>query len=147
MRGNANNAIAAVSQLPAGAGCQEKQNLPAKGEVFLLDIPFYRTRPDTVISSAERGDQVTQLCGLSNANHVPNCLKSEGERANAIEERASYGRFTSIRVLQSPSHDSGERSDKKERAGHQQQAAKPETHWASRCHIAASNCEFKQTPR
>src|SRR5580658_1292096 len=28
----------------AGAGCQKKQNLPAKGKVFLLDIPFYRTR-------------------------------------------------------------------------------------------------------
>ena len=24
---------------------QEKENLPAKGKVFLLDIPFYRTRP------------------------------------------------------------------------------------------------------
>jgi hypothetical protein len=30
--------------MPAGAGCQEKQNLPVKGNVFLLDIPFYRTR-------------------------------------------------------------------------------------------------------
>src|SRR5258708_28776729 len=36
--------IEALSELPAGAGCQEKQNLPAKGKVFLLDIPFYRTR-------------------------------------------------------------------------------------------------------
>src|SRR5438309_1726075 len=44
MRGDANNAIEATSELPAGAGCQEKQNLPAKGKVFLLDIPFYRTR-------------------------------------------------------------------------------------------------------
>src|SRR5438094_6761415 len=34
-----------VSKRRAGAGCQEKQKLPAKGEVFLLDIPFYRTRP------------------------------------------------------------------------------------------------------
>jgi hypothetical protein len=25
------------------AGCQEKPNLPAKGKVFLLDVPFYRT--------------------------------------------------------------------------------------------------------
>ncbi len=31
-------------ELSAGAGCQEKQNLPAKGKVFFLDIPFYRTR-------------------------------------------------------------------------------------------------------
>src|SRR5258708_40281791 len=35
--------IEALSELLAGAGCQEKQNLPAKGKVFLLDIPFYRT--------------------------------------------------------------------------------------------------------
>ena len=28
----------------ATAWMQEKPNLPAKGEVFLLDIPFYRTR-------------------------------------------------------------------------------------------------------
>jgi hypothetical protein len=46
MRGDANNAIEAASELPAGAGCQEKQHLPAKGKVFLLDIPFYRTRQD-----------------------------------------------------------------------------------------------------
>jgi hypothetical protein len=45
MRGDADNAIEAASELPAGAGCQEKQNLPAKGKVFLFDIPFYRTRP------------------------------------------------------------------------------------------------------
>jgi hypothetical protein len=32
-----------AAELPGGAGCQE-QNLPAKGKVFLLDIPFYRTR-------------------------------------------------------------------------------------------------------
>jgi hypothetical protein len=44
MRGDANNANEAASQLPAGAGCQEKQTLPVKGNVFLLDIPFYRTR-------------------------------------------------------------------------------------------------------
>ena len=44
MRADANNTIEAASQLLAGAGCQVKQNLPAKGEVFLLDIPFYRTR-------------------------------------------------------------------------------------------------------
>src|SRR5438128_12117818 len=44
MRDDANIAIEAVSEWPAGAGCQEKQNLPAKGKVFLLDIPFYRTR-------------------------------------------------------------------------------------------------------
>jgi hypothetical protein len=40
MCGDANNTIEAAPELPAGAGCQEKQNLPAKGEVFLLDIPF-----------------------------------------------------------------------------------------------------------
>src|SRR2546430_16602003 len=45
MRDDANNTIQAASELPAGAGCQEKPNLPAKGKVFLLDIPFYRTRP------------------------------------------------------------------------------------------------------
>jgi len=45
MRGDPNNAIEATSEMPAGAGCQEKQNLPVKGNVFLLDIPFYRTRP------------------------------------------------------------------------------------------------------
>src|SRR5580700_4065821 len=44
MRGDPNNAIEATSEMPAGAGCQEKQNLPVKGNVFLLDIPFYRTR-------------------------------------------------------------------------------------------------------
>ena len=44
MRGDANNVIEAAVELPAGAGCQAKQNLPAKGKVFLLDIPFYRTR-------------------------------------------------------------------------------------------------------
>jgi hypothetical protein len=41
MRSDANNAIEAAS---AGARCQEKTNLPAKGKVFLLDIPFHRTR-------------------------------------------------------------------------------------------------------
>jgi len=40
-----NNAIKAALHLPAGAGCKKNQKLPAKGEVFLLDIPFYRTRP------------------------------------------------------------------------------------------------------
>src|SRR2546430_14721006 len=45
MRDDANNTIQAASELPAGAGCQEKPNLPAKGKVFLLEIPFYRTRP------------------------------------------------------------------------------------------------------
>src|SRR5216684_1279620 len=43
MRDDANIALEAMSEWPAGAGCQEKQNLPAKGKVFLLDIPFYRT--------------------------------------------------------------------------------------------------------
>jgi len=49
MRDDANIAIEAVSEWPAGAGCQEKQNLPAKGKVFLLDIPFYRTRHHNLI--------------------------------------------------------------------------------------------------
>jgi len=49
MRDDANIAIEAVSEWPAGAGCQEKQNLPAKGKVFLLDIPFYRTRPPPLL--------------------------------------------------------------------------------------------------
>jgi hypothetical protein len=44
MRGDANNAIQAAPELPVGAGCQEKQNLPAKGKVFLLDIPSPKTQ-------------------------------------------------------------------------------------------------------
>jgi hypothetical protein len=40
----AKNALEPFQNYSAGAGCK-KTNLPAKGEVFLLDIPFYRTRP------------------------------------------------------------------------------------------------------
>lgn len=35
MHGHATTRWDAVSELPAGAGCQEKGNLPAEGEVFL----------------------------------------------------------------------------------------------------------------
>ena len=35
-------------KLSAGAGCQEKQNLPVNGKVFLLDC-FYRTRPSLTL--------------------------------------------------------------------------------------------------
>jgi hypothetical protein len=45
MRSDAINTIEAASELRVGAGCREKQNLPAKDTVFLLDIPFCRTRP------------------------------------------------------------------------------------------------------
>jgi hypothetical protein len=37
-----------VLPLPAGAGCQRIVSSPAKGKVFSLDIPFYRTRPPSI---------------------------------------------------------------------------------------------------
>jgi hypothetical protein len=47
MRGDANNTIEA-----AGRGWMpKKQNLPVKGKVFLLDIPFYRTRQNLKLGS------------------------------------------------------------------------------------------------
>src|SRR6516162_10613272 len=39
--------IGAVSQNDGEAGCPKARALPAKEEVFLLDIPFYRTIPPT----------------------------------------------------------------------------------------------------
>src|SRR5437879_11010642 len=44
MRGDANNAIRSCLGVAGRGWMPRKQNLPAKGKVFLLDIPFYRTR-------------------------------------------------------------------------------------------------------
>src|SRR2546425_4163067 len=37
----------------AGAGCQKFGSFPAEGEVFFLDIPFYRTSLRPILASAQ----------------------------------------------------------------------------------------------
>ena len=44
---NQNLLVAALELQGKGAGCQRNLFCPAQGEVFPLDIPFYRTRPAT----------------------------------------------------------------------------------------------------
>ena len=64
------HAIAAPSELPAGAGCQEKPNLPAKGNVFLLDIPS----PETRHEGKSRGYRLTPILAVV---PVPVCVIAE----------------------------------------------------------------------
>ena len=59
--------IEAASGMPTGAGCQEEQNLPVKGKVFLLDIPFYRTRH----RKAVRGREADRDCNRGHTNSYP----------------------------------------------------------------------------
>ena len=76
MSGEANHAIPVASQSPAGAGCQEKQNLPAKGKVFLLDIPFYRTR--RICRLTGRSKSKSQSIELWNAHPFAKGARKDG---------------------------------------------------------------------
>src|SRR5271165_6276103 len=50
------NAPEQNSQLQSGAGCQKTVASDCAGEVFFLDIPFYRTRPERAQAGAQRAD-------------------------------------------------------------------------------------------
>ena len=52
LRPNPCTQIGRVNQ--QGAGCQEEQNLPLRGGVFSLDIPFHRTVPVSLSGAGKR---------------------------------------------------------------------------------------------
>src|SRR5258708_37238894 len=120
--------IEALSELPAGAGCQEKQNLPAKGKVFLLDIPFYRTRQailrverDKLVISQSSGkncgqahgqrrcdwkdiDRATDNCEKYEVLHNKNCRVEKNRNwqalpASVVQERKDNGPCNKIYTI------------------------------------------------